>query len=126
MRHTLLIIDDEPSIQKILAHFLGKEYEVITKGDGLEAKNWLESGMQADLVIADLNMPEMGGFELIQHIRADAAFLDVPILVLSGEESSADRIKCLEMGADDYIVKPFNPQEVKARVKNILQRIRKA
>ena len=122
MDKTLLIIEDDISSQLILAHYLKKEYNIVAKRDSLEAMEWLEAENQADLIIADLNLPHFNGFEIIQALRASYVFKNVPILILSGLESSVDKIRCLEMGADDYVLKPFNPAEVKARVRTILRR----
>ena len=122
MNKTLLIIDEEISTQLILAHYLKSEYTITAKRDSLEALEWLENNPHPDLILADINMPNFNGFQLIKALRASHLFKHLPILILSALESSADRIKCLELGADDYVVKPFNPAEVKARVKSILRR----
>ena len=78
-----------------------------------------------DLIISDLHTPVMNGFELIKQLKAGELFNDIPIVVLSGEDNSEMRIKCLDAGADDYVVKPFNPRELESRIKVIFRRIRK-
>ncbi|RIJ42527.1 response regulator transcription factor [Pontibacter oryzae] len=122
MKHTLLIVEDEPTIQLILEFVLQDDYHVVLKNDGLEAMEWLEAGNTVDMVIADVNMPYLSGYEMLEAIRSSSFFRDLPILMLSGLESSEDRIKCFNLGADDFVVKPFNPDEVKARIKSILRR----
>jgi DNA-binding response OmpR family regulator len=67
-------------------------------------------------------MPEMDGFEFIKHIRASGFFKEIPLIVLSSYENSSTRINCLRLGADDYMVKPFNPEELEARVENMVKR----
>lgn len=118
----LLIIDDEPSTRKILEHFLSKEFEVTLKNDGMEGMKWLESGNDPDFVIVDLNMPNLNGKEFIKVIRAGNLFYDLPIIILSGTDESKERIECLNLGADDFMLKPFNPMEVNAKIKAILRR----
>jgi len=71
-------------------------------------------------VVADLNMPEINGFEYIKKVRESGFFNDVPLIVLSGEESSSERIKCLKLGANDYLIKPFNPEELGLRIDNLI------
>lgn len=118
----LLIIDDESSTRKILAHFLKKEFEVILKNDGMEGLSWLDLGNNPDFIIADLNMPNLNGKELIKVIRASNLYPYLPIIILSGTDESKERIECLNLGADDFMLKPFNPMEVNAKIKAILRR----
>lgn len=120
----LLIIDDESSTRKILEHFLNKEFEVTLKSDGMEGMNWLESGNYPDFVIVDLNMPNLSGKEFTKVVRASNLFSDIPIIILSGTDESKERIECLNLGADDFMVKPFNPMEVHAKIKAILRRVK--
>ncbi len=123
MKRTILIIDDEQSIRMLLENFLGKEFDVITKNDGLEGIKFLEEGNLPDLIVADIQMPNMDGYEFLENAKASGFFNHIPIIMLSGNESSKERIKSLRLGADDYIVKPFNPEELYLRIKNILARI---
>lgn len=118
----ILIVDDKPSISKLIVQFLKKTYNVTTKEDGLEALSLLHSGDIPDLIITDLQMPNLDGFELIKRVKESGLFRDIPIVVLSSKDSSSDRIKCLKMGAEDYLVKPFNPEELQIRVERILER----
>ncbi|MGE0019537.1 MAG: response regulator transcription factor [Draconibacterium sp.] len=118
----ILIIDDKPSISKIIVQILSKTYEVSTQEDGLQALTWLHAGNIPDLIITDLQMPNMDGIEFIQRVKESGFFRDIPVVVLSSKDSSADRIKCLKMGAEDYLVKPFNPEELLIRIERILQR----
>lgn len=86
---------------------------------------FLQQGNMPDLIISDLNTPVMGGLDLTKQLKASDIFKKIPIVILSGEESSEMIIKCLEAGADDYLVKPFNPKELEARLKVVLRRISK-
>lgn len=117
----VLVIDDEPIMRKLLMQILKDKHEVILKENGREALEWMYSGHIPDLVVADLNMPEIDGFEYIEKVRESGFFSDVPLIVLSGEESSAERIKCLKLGANDYLIKPFNPEELGLRIDNLIK-----
>ncbi len=117
----VLVIDDEPIMRKLLMQILKDKHEVILKENGREALEWMYSGNIPDLVVADLNMPEIDGFEYIEKVRESGFFSDVPLIVLSGEESSAERIKCLKLGANDYLIKPFNPEELGLRIDNLIK-----
>ncbi|HAD96809.1 MAG TPA: two-component system response regulator [Cryomorphaceae bacterium] len=116
----VLIIDDEPIMRKLLEQILKDKYEVISLENGREGLEWMYSGNIPDLVVADLNMPEINGFEYIKKVRESGFFNDVPLIVLSGEESSSERIKCLKLGANDYLIKPFNPEELGLRIDNLI------
>jgi len=121
-KKNLLIMDDEQGIRKILEHFLKDEFQVVIKDDGLAGMQWLEEGNVADLVIADLNMPNLGGKEFLKQLRASNMYSDIPVIILSGSDDSKERIQCLNAGADDFMIKPFNPMEVLAKINAILRR----
>lgn len=124
MEKILLAVDDEKSILMILDFVFGKKYKVVQKNNGQEAAQWLQQGNMPDVIVADMNMPEMNGFEFILQIRSSGLYRDVPLIMLSGNENTADKIKCLNAGADDYLIKPFNPEELEARINNIFRRMR--
>lgn len=117
----VLVIDDETIMRKLLKQILRDKYEVILKENGREALEWMYEGNIPDLVVADLNMPEIDGLEYIKRVRESGFFNDVPLIVLSGEESSSERIKCLKLGANDYLIKPFNPEELGLRIDNLIK-----
>ncbi len=118
----ILIVEDDQFMQAILQKFLSKTYEIIIRPDGMDALAYLQSGNLPDLIISDLNTPKLSGLELIEQIKISDFFNSVPIIILSGEESSELRIKCLDAGADDFIVKPFNPAELQSRIRVVLRR----
>jgi two-component system chemotaxis response regulator CheY len=117
----ILAIDDEKSIRFIIENTFSKDFEVTTMSNGKEALYWMQIGNLPDLIICDIEMPVMDGFEFIKKVRSSGFFDDIPLLMLSGKEESKDKIKCFEMGADDYVIKPFNPKEIIARIKRRLQ-----
>jgi DNA-binding response OmpR family regulator len=115
----ILIVDDEQSIREIVSVYLERAgYEVLTASDGVEALEILGEQRPA-LVVLDLMLPEVDGYEITRHLRAHG---DVPIIMLTARRQETDRILGLEMGADDYVVKPFSPRELVSRVKAVLRR----
>lgn len=122
-KEKVLIVDDEASIRKILETRLSMiGYFVITASDGEEALNLFHQEIP-DVVILDIMMPKLDGYGVCQEIRKDS---DVPIIMLTALGDVADRITGLELGADDYVVKPFSPKELEARMRAVLRRTNKA
>jgi len=119
----ILIVEDDLYMQAILKEFLSTTYEIAISQDGMEALAFMQSGNVPDLIISDLNTPKLNGLELITQVKVSDFFKSIPIIILSGEDSSEKRIKCLDSGADDFIVKPFNPAELEARIRVVLRRI---
>lgn len=124
MRKTLLVVDDEPAIRLILEHYFRHDFQVVVKSNGLEAMQWLAQGLCPSAIVADYNMPVMDGPTFIQQVRASEQHRDVGLIILSGKDSTSNKIECLRLGADDYLVKPFNPEELSLRIQNLLNRIR--
>jgi two-component system response regulator MprA len=122
MKAHILVVDDDPRITGLLRRVLAYEgYSVASAASGSEAlKRSLER--PPDLVVLDIMLPELNGLEVAQRMRA--AGDNVPILMLTARDTVADRVKGLETGADDYLVKPFAPEELVARVKALLRRSR--
>jgi two-component system, OmpR family, response regulator len=119
MSRTILVVDDDPHIRQLLAFALTKAgHAVVEAGDG-EAALAAVSRHAPHLVILDITMPRMDGLEVCRTIRASG---DLPILFLSSRDDEIDRVLGIELGADDYVTKPFSPREVVARVQAILRR----
>lgn len=121
MKKSILIIDDKPSIGQVIALYLSSEYDFHYFDNPINGINWLQEGNMPDLIISDIYMPEMKGTEFLSFIKKNELFKHIPIIFLSGEEESSVRIKVLEQGADDFILKPFNPLELKVRIKKALK-----
>jgi DNA-binding response OmpR family regulator len=121
--YNVLIAEDDPFIRKVLRQTLKDDFTVVTKENGIEAVSWLEEGNPVDIVLSDIQMPHMDGKDLLRTLRASPSFQRLPIIILSTFSDSATRISCLNMGADDYIVKPFNPLEVKTKIATVLRRL---
>jgi len=122
MPRTILVVDDDPHIRQLLVFALGKAgLDTIEAADG-EAGLSLAAKHRPNLVILDINMPRLDGLETCRRLRAEDGEGDVPILFLSSRDDELDRVLGIELGADDYVVKPFSPREVVARVMAILRR----
>lgn len=120
---TLLVVDDEIAIQKILTHYFRQTFTVVTCNNGREALAWLYGGHFPEFIVADFNMPVLNGMDFLREVRESGLYSSVPVLFLSGNDSSDTKIACLEAGADDFLIKPFNPRELQARINAILKRI---
>ncbi|MBN8821483.1 MULTISPECIES: response regulator [unclassified Spirosoma] len=118
----VLVIEDDSFIRKVLRQTLKDDFEVTTTENGMEGMAWLEEGHPVDIILSDIQMPHMDGKNLISMLRASPVFRKLPIIILSTYADSDTRIACLKLGADDYIIKPFNPMEVKTKIMTVLRR----
>ena len=116
---TILLVDDEDSVQKLLAYPLEREgFRVLQAWDGEEAlRRFAEE--QVDLVVLDLMLPKLDGLEVCKRLRAES---EVPIIMLTARDDELDKVVGLELGADDYITKPFSIREFRSRVRALLRR----
>ncbi|HNB36347.1 MAG TPA: response regulator [Anaerolineales bacterium] len=119
----ILIVEDDPDVAEMLtAYFRSQDYDVFTV-------NWGEDGVRSslqvnpDLVILDIRLPDIDGYEVARRMRGDRRTADIPIIFLTEKRDRADRLQGLEIGADDYITKPFDVQELRLRVRNALKRV---
>ncbi len=119
MPRSILVVDDDPHIRQLLVYALGKAGLATHEAEDGEAAVAMIAACPPDLVILDINMPRMDGLEVCRRVRATSA---VPILFLSSRDDEIDRVLGIELGADDYVVKPFSPREVVARTQAILRR----
>jgi len=116
---SILVVDDEASIREVLCDCLGRDgYRVSQAVSGLEALSKLREE-DTSLVILDVRLPEMDGFSVLAEVRR---YSDLPVILLTGRADESDRVLGLELGADDYVLKPFSPRELMARVRNLLKR----
>jgi DNA-binding response OmpR family regulator len=119
MSTTVLVVDDEPIVREVVVSYLRREgYRTLEAGDGDSARRLLEEE-PPNLVVLDLMLPGTGGLELCRWIRARS---ELPVIMLTARGDEADRIVGLELGADDYVTKPFSPRELAARVRTVLRR----
>jgi len=121
---TILVVDDEPHIVEIVRDYLKQAgYRVVTANDGQMALT-LARHERPDLIVLDLLLPEIDGLDVCRRLRQDPGLADVPIIMLTARVEETDRLIGLELGADDYVTKPFSPREVVARVRAVLRRAR--
>jgi DNA-binding response OmpR family regulator len=119
MSTTVLVVDDEPIVREVVLRYLERDgFRTLEAGDGATARQLLETESPA-LVILDIMLPGIDGLELCRWIRARS---DLPVILLTARGEEADRIVGLELGADDYVTKPFSPRELAARVRTVLRR----
>ncbi len=122
MTKKILVVDDKKEIQVLLKQYLTQEgFEVVTASDGRQAL-FLARQEKPDLVLLDLMMPEMGGIEFMRLFSRES---DIPVIVLTAKVEESDKVLGLELGADDYITKPFSMRELTARVRAVLRRVQK-
>jgi two-component system, OmpR family, alkaline phosphatase synthesis response regulator PhoP len=122
MSHRILVVDDDRQIVRLVQSYLQQSgFTVLTAYDGEEALHAIRRE-KPDLVVLDLMLPKRDGLEITRIVRGDETLATIPILMLTARVEDVDKLIGLELGADDYLTKPFNPQEVTARVKAILRR----
>ena len=115
----MLVVDDEPMVCEVVARYLERDgLRVHEAGDGDAALVWLASN-RPDLIVLDVMLPGSDGLSVLRHLRATG---DVPVILLTARAEEVDRVVGLELGADDYVVKPFSPRELAVRVRNLLRR----
>ena len=116
---TVLVVDDEPTVREVVAEYLRRDgHTVHETGDGADASRWLADN-EPDLVVLDIMVPHVDGLSILKDLRRRS---DVPVILLTARVDEVDRIVGLELGADDYVVKPFSPRELTVRVRNVLRR----
>jgi DNA-binding response OmpR family regulator len=116
---TVLVVDDEPIVRDVVVRYLQRDgFDTLEAGDGASARALIESGAP-DLVVLDVMLPGTDGLSLCRWIRSGS---DLPVIMLTARGEAADRIVGLELGADDYVTKPFSPRELAIRVRNVLKR----
>lgn len=121
MKPQVFIVDDNEMMREFLTSYLGTEYSVTSFDSAEEVLKVLTPGFQPDLIIADYSMEGLDGLELLKNLKTSGYYQGIPVLFVSGQQKSDTRIQCLEEGAEDFITKPFNPQELALKVKRIIQ-----
>ena len=119
-RKTILIVEDDSFSQTILDMFLSKKYITVIAENGNEALLVLQSGLRPQLIISDLNTPEISGLELLQILRADEIYCAIPFIVISGDDSDTQQQGCKQAGANAFVVKPFNPITLGSIIESLL------
>lgn len=121
MKKRILLVDDKGEFRRLVKIFLSKNYDVETAENGLDALAKLQNGYRPDAIVSDLVMPEIDGKVLVEQVKASGFLRHIPIIILSSIDKSAKKIELLNLGANDYLVKPFNPEELEIRIERLLQ-----
>jgi len=108
----VLVVEDDPSIRWLLKHLLRDRHEIIIKNNGLEAFSWLSVRNIPDLIISDIKMPFMDGFEFLENLSTSSLYKNIPVIMLTGFIEAETVKRCLELGAYSCLAKPFNPNEL--------------
>lgn len=116
MKQQLLIVDDNEMMRSFLSHYFSTNYQVKTANGGKEAWQWLDQGYFPDLILLDLRMPEISGLDMLRQLKSSVLFHDIPVIMVSSISKTTEKVDCLQAGAADYVIKPFNPKEIEARV----------
>ena len=120
IKKKVLVVDDKDTIAKIIIIYLRQDYEINWQSNPLNALDAIREGFIPDLIVSDIKMPEMRGDSFLEILKKDELYKHIPVIMLSSEDSTSERIRLLSDGAEDYIVKPFNPLELKVRIKRII------
>ena len=117
----ILIIDDDIAMCQLLKRLFEHDYKVTTKNDGMSAMYWLVQGNLPDLIITDLDMPEINGEQFVINLKNSGYFNEVPLIVITGYIGKEQRLKCMKLGVHDYFEKPFNPKDLAFSVEVVLK-----
>jgi two-component system chemotaxis response regulator CheY len=122
MPKRVLVIDDSSTMRSLIAASVEeiKDYEAVEASNGFEALKMLPA-MTFDLIITDINMPEINGLEIVSFVRNHPSYKDIPMIIVSTEQSEEDRKKGLALGATEYITKPFEPEQLKKVVQRVMK-----
>jgi DNA-binding response OmpR family regulator len=120
---TVLVVEDDDHISQVLKFMLQRQgYQVVHLADGRAASNHIESSASLpDLVLLDVMLPYVDGFEIVRQIRARADWASVPVLMLTAKNTERDTVRALDAGANDFVIKPFQPNELLARVRRFVK-----
>lgn len=125
MKSHVLIIDDDQSMCELLEKMLKRKYAVTTKTNGMDAMYWLVNGHMPDVIVTDIDMPNLDGIEFLKNIKKSGYYKDVPIIVITGYVDKQHKFDCLQNGAYEYFVKPFNPKELMFTIEVVLKHTQK-
>ena len=121
MKKTLLIVDDDLSILKLLNFILSKDYDIVVKNNGIDAFGWLEDGNMPELIISDLQMPYFDGQSFVKNVKISGFYRDLPVILLSAAHDLDEQVGKMPFKVEAYIQKPFKPTELKNAINQLLE-----
>lgn len=121
MKSKVLLVDDKGEFRRLVKIFLSNKYEVETAENGLQAITMLQNGYMPHLIVSDLMMPLVDGKTLVNQIKTSGMFKHIPIIILSSIDKSTEKIDLFKSGIGDYMIKPFNPEELEIRIAKLLK-----
>jgi DNA-binding response OmpR family regulator len=119
MTKKILIVEDHDNLRRLLGLVLSRDFKVVSTSNGLEAMSWLSQGEIPDAIVTDSRMPELNGTELIYNLRQSGLYADIPVIVVSGADSSEEEFTFRNLGVSDYLHKPFSPKHLRDRLNTI-------
>lgn len=111
-RNQILIIDDDEAMCQLLKKLFERDYDVVTKNNGMAAMYWLVAGNIPDLIITDLDMPNLNGEEFIINLKKSGYYKEVPFIIITGYNNKEQKLRNMKLGVHDYFIKPFNPKDL--------------
>jgi len=111
-KNQILIIDDDKAMCQLLEKLFEKKYDIITKYDGMSAMYWLVEGNIPDLIVTDLDMPNLNGEEFIKNLKRSGYYKEVPFIIITGFSNKKQKLRIMRLGIHDYFIKPFNPKDL--------------
>jgi two-component system, chemotaxis family, chemotaxis protein CheY len=118
----ILIIEDHEAVRLLLGLTFKKQYNVVTKRDGIEGLAWLSAGNMPDLIMLDMQMPRLNGLQFLRQLRSTGFFAQIPVLLISGNDDAVENAEVFNLGIVDFIPKPFNPVTLREKVTAILEK----
>jgi two-component system, chemotaxis family, chemotaxis protein CheY len=112
MRKRVLIVEDDYFVRTLLNFLLKEQYEVVSVENGHKGLIWMDKGNMPDLILSDIDMPQLDGYDLLQQLRRSGYYRDIPVIMLTGFDDDATRDRCLSAGATGCLTKPFNPPDL--------------
>ncbi len=120
MNRKILLVEDHDSLRYLMGAFLSRNFEVVGARDGLDAMTWLGKGILPDAIVTDIGMPGLDGIEFITGLRCSGMYADIPVVVISGSGNDEEENRIRQLGARDYIRKPFSPVTLQERLAQII------
>lgn len=120
IRKRVLIVEDDFFVRTLLNFLLKEQFEVVSVENGHRGLIWMDKGNLPDLILSDIDMPQLDGFDLLEHLRRSGYYRDIPVIMLTGFDDEQTKSKCLSAGAANCLTKPFNPPDLLEAINTVL------